>query len=208
MASADIWPTVHAERAALAQDLGTLSDDQWSSTSLCAEWSVRDTLAHMTATAKISGMTFFSKLAASGFKLTSLQTKDIATEKGASPADTLSRFSAVVDSVKHPPGPLDTWLAETLIHAEDIRRPLGIAHSYPTNAVVRVAEFYKGSNLVVGAKKRISGLQLSASDADWSNGSGPEVSGPILSLVLAMTGRHASLQDLSGEGVATLMTRS
>jgi len=165
-------------------------------------------VAHLTATAKISGLTFFPKLAASGFKLTSLQKKDIAVEQGASPAETLSRFSAVVDSEKHPPGPMDTWLGETLIHAEDIRRPLGISHRYPTDAVVRVADFYKGSNLVVGAKKRISGLRLRADDADWSTGSGPEVSGPILSLVLAMTGRHASLQDLSGEGVATLMTRS
>ncbi len=207
MASANIWPTVHAERAALAHDLGSLTDEQWSSSSLCSDWTVRDTLAHMTATAKISGMQFFPKLAASGFKLSSLQAKDIAVEKGAPPAETLSRFSAVVDSVKHPPGPLDTWLGEAIIHAEDIRRPLGITHTYPTEAAVRVADFYKGSNLVVGTKKRIAGLQLRATDADWSHGSGPEVAGPIVSLVLAMTGRHASLHDLTGEGVATLMAR-
>jgi hypothetical protein len=33
---------------------------------------------------------------------------------------------------------------------------------------------------------------------------GPEVSGPILSLVMAMTGRTAVLADLTGDGVATL----
>jgi uncharacterized protein (TIGR03083 family) len=207
MPSSNIWPAVHAERAALAQDLGSLSEEQWSSASLCNDWTVRDTLAHMTGTAKISGATFFPKLAASGFKLTSLQAKDIVTEKGGSTSDTLSRFSSIVDSVKHPPGPLDTWLGETIIHGEDIRRPLGITHAYPTDAVVLVADFYKGSNLVVGAKKRISGLQLRATDADWSHGSGPEVTGPILSLVMAMTGRHQAMGDLSGEGVATLMER-
>ena len=36
---------------------------------------------------------------------------------------------------------------------------------------------------------------------------GPEVSGPIVSLVVAMTGRKAALDDLAGEGVATLRTR-
>jgi uncharacterized protein (TIGR03083 family) len=207
MPSGDIWPMVHSERTALAQDLASLSDAQWSSTSLCGDWTVQDTLAHLTATAKINGFAFFPKLVASGFRLTSMQKKDIATEKGASPSDTLSRFSSVVDSVKHPPGPIDTWLGEVVIHAEDIRRPLGIAHTYPVEATVRVADFYKGSNLVVGAKKRVAGVQLRASDADWTHGSGPEVAGPILSLVMVMTGRPAALADLSGDGVATLSAR-
>ena len=52
-----------------------------------------------------------------------------------------------------------------------------------------MADFYKGSNLLIGSKNRIAGLTLRATDADWSHGTGPEVQGPILSLVLAMTGR-------------------
>ena len=47
-----------------------------------------------------------------------------------------------------------------------------------------------------------------ATDAEWSHGTGPEVSGPILSLVMAMTGRKAPLDDLTGDGVATLRSRS
>src|SRR5437879_4911386 len=100
----DIWPTIHAERRALAGDLAGLSDEQWSTTSLCAEWTVRDVLAHMTATAKITPPAFFGKLAGSGFSLTKLQGKDIARERGGSPADTLAGFEAVITSVKHPPG--------------------------------------------------------------------------------------------------------
>ena len=143
----------------------------------------------------------------SGFSLGKVQAKDIATERGSSPADTLARFTAEASSTKHPPGPLDSWLGEALIHAEDIRRPLSIKREYPTDAAVRVAEFYKGSNLIIGAKKRITGLQLRATDADWSHGDGPEVSGPIVSLVMAMTGRKAVLADLSGDGVTTLSAR-
>jgi hypothetical protein len=62
--------------------------------------------------------------------------------------------------------------------------------------------------LILGTKNRISGLRLHASDADWSHGSGPEVSGPMLSLLMAMTGRKPVLQDLSGDGVATLRERA
>lgn len=207
MAKGDIWPTVHAERRALAADLGTLSDDQWGTTTLCPDWTVRDVVAHMTATAKISGARFFPKLLASGFSLTKMQAKDIAVERGASPADALARFEAQVTSTLHPPGPLDTWLGEVVIHAEDIRRPLGIAHAYPTDAVVRVLDFYKGSNLVIGAKRRVGGLTLLATDADWSHGEGPEVVGPALSLLMAMTGRRQALAELTGDGVSVLGER-
>ena len=207
MASTDIWSTIHSERKALAADLEGLTDEQWATTTWCTDWTVRDVVAHLTATAKISGGAFFPKLIGSGFSLTNMQKKDIAKERGSSPADALARFKAEVDSSKHPPGPNQTWLGEVLIHSVDIRRPLGIAHEYPTEAVVQVADFYKGSNLVIGAKKRIAGLQLKATDADWSTGSGPEVSGPALALMMAMTGRKNVLSELSGPGVETLRGR-
>ena len=208
MAKTDIWPTVHAERKALAADLGGIGDDRWTTASLCADWTVRDVLAHMVASAKITPASFFPKLMASGFSLTRMQAKDIAAELGSSPADTLARFEAVVTSVKRPPGPPATMLGETFIHAEDIRRALGIAHEYPMAAVVQVADFYKGSNLIIGAKRRIAGVTLRATDTTWSHGTGPEVQGPMASIVMAMTGRTAALDGLTGDGVATLRQRS
>jgi uncharacterized protein (TIGR03083 family) len=207
MDKAEIWPVIHAERKALAADLRGLSDDQWSATSLCGQWTVRQVLAHMTATAKITPATFFPRLIGNGFSLSRLQDRDIAAEQGAGPADTLAGFEAIVTSVKHPPGPTDSWLGETIVHAEDIRRPLGIGHEYPEGALTRVAAFYGGSNLVIGAKRRVAGLTLRATDADWSHGTGPAVTGPLLALVMALAGRKAALEDLSGDGLPTLRTR-
>ena len=208
MDKSDVWPAIHAERAALVADLETLTDEQWETRSLCDQWTVRDVVAHMTGTAKITPASFFGKLISSGFNLTKMQNKDLAVERGVSPADTLSRFKAEVRSTKSPPGPTDTWLGETIVHAEDIRRALGIPHEYPADAVARVADFYKRSNLVIGAKRRIAGLGLRATDTSWSHGTGPEVSGPILALTIAMSGRNAAIADLSGDGVATLSSRS
>jgi uncharacterized protein (TIGR03083 family) len=208
MGTTNIWPTIHAERKALAADLRALSDDDWAKPSLCGQWTVRDMLAHMTSSASMTPPAFFGKLAGSGFSFDKLQEKGVAAQKGDSPADTLANFEAVLTSVKHPPGPADTWLGETIVHCEDIRRALGLQHEYPTEAVVRVADFYKGSNLLIGSKRRVEGLALHATDTDWSHGTGPEVSGPILSLVLAMTGRKAAADDLTGDGVATLRARA
>ena len=208
MGTTDIWPAVHAERKALAADLRGLSSEDWARPSLCSGWTVRDVLAHMTSAAKLTPPAFFGRMIGSGFSFDKAQEKGIAAERGASAADTLANFESVVTSVKHPPGPTQTWLGETIVHSEDIRRALGIQHAYPTGAVVTVADFYKGSNLLIGSKNRIGGLTLRATDAQWSTGTGPEVSGPILSLVMAMTGRKAADDDLTGEGVATLRSRS
>ena len=204
----DIWPTVHGERKALAADLRGLRDEDWATPSLCGDWTVRDVLAHMTSAGSLTPPAFFAGLVASGFSFDKLQEKGVAARRGATPADTLAGFEAVVTSVKHPPGPPTTWLGEVIVHSEDIRRPLGISRAYPTDAVVEVAGFYQGSNLLIGSKRRIEGLALRATDADWSHGTGPEVAGPILSLVLAMTGRGQAVDDLAGDGVEALRARA
>lgn len=201
--AASPWPVIHAEREALAADLEPLDDSQWRTQSLCQDWSVREVLGHMTATAKMSPLRFFTKLAGSGFRFSVLQARDISQQTAGTPAQTLAEFRRVMTGTGHPPGPIDTMLGEVIIHSADIRRPLGLQHDYPTAAVVRVADFFKGSNVLIGSKKRIAGLRLRATDADWSTGSGP-----VLSLALAMTGRAEALDDLSGDGLSTLRSRS
>ncbi len=207
MATPDLWPTIHAERQALAADLEQVPDAQWATPSLCGGWTVRDVVGHLTATAELTGPGFFAGLIGSGFRFQAMQANGVAKQTEGTPADTLARFKAQINATTHAPGPMDSWLGETIVHAEDIRRPLGIAHTYPTDATTRIADFYRGSNLLIGGKKRVSGLTLRATDTDWSAGSGPEVAGPSIALVLVMTGRGSALGELSGDGVAVLSQR-
>jgi uncharacterized protein (TIGR03083 family) len=205
--ASNVWPTIHTERKALAADLDGLATNEWDTPSLCGGWTVRDVVAHMTAATKINGPKFFGKLIGSGFSFERVQNKGIAAERGSTPADTLAHFKAQIDSTGRPPGPVETMLGETVVHSEDVRRPLGIRHTYPTDTVVQLADFFKGSNLIIGTKKRIAGLTLQATDADWRHGEGPTVEGPILDLLMAMTGRKPALDALNGDGVATLRSR-
>jgi uncharacterized protein (TIGR03083 family) len=207
MANPSPWPLIHAEREALAADLATLDDGQWKTPSLCQEWSVREVLGHLTATAKMTPPRFLAEFAAAGFRFNEMTAKDVRRETAGTPAEGLAAFRALATATTHPPGPVEAMLGEAVIHGEDIRRPLRISREYPMAAVLRVADFFTGSNLLIGAKNRIAGLRLRATDADWSTGSGPEVSGPAVSLVLAMTGRAAALDDLSGDGLAQLRGR-
>jgi uncharacterized protein (TIGR03083 family) len=201
------WNTIHAERQALAADLEGLSEQQWATPSLCTDWTVQRALGHMVSTAKMSPPRFVAKFAAAGFRFHVMNGAGALAESSGSPARTLQEFRAVAGNSAAPPGPGDTVLGEVLVHAEDIRRPLGLTHVYPTEAVHRATSFYAGSNAIIGGKRRVAGLTLKDTDADWSVGSGPVVEGPAVSLLLATAGRTAALGDLDGPGLAELRAR-
>jgi uncharacterized protein (TIGR03083 family) len=204
----DMWTTIADERGALAEDLEGLSEHEWNARSGCDGWTVEDVLAHMTSTASLTPPTFLLGFAGSGFSFSRFTEKGIARQRGRTPEQTLANFRAVQDSTKSPPGPKLSWLGETIVHADDIRRPLGIRHTYPTDAVQQLLDYYKNSNALIGTKSRIAGLTLRATDSEWTHGSGPTVEGPLLDLLIASTGRSAALSQLSGDGVETLRERS
>jgi uncharacterized protein (TIGR03083 family) len=205
--TASIWPTIHAERAALAEDLTGLDAERWTTPSLCGGWTVHQVLAHLVATARMTPPRFLAAFVASGFSFDRFTERQVAVVGADGPAATLAAFRAAERRATAPPGPKDSWLGEILVHGEDIRRPLGISHAYPTPDVVRAIRFYSGSNVLIGGKGRVDGVTLTATDTDFSTGSGPVVSGPALSLLLATTGRSTVLGDLTGPGVALLRER-
>lgn len=202
-----LWPQIHAERAALADDLAHLSDTRWSTPSLCAGLSVREVLAHLTAGASLTPARWMAGVLRCRFDFDRQVAMRLAEHLGDSPADTAARFRRVVTSTTKPPLPVVAMLGETVVHGEDIRRPLGIRREYPVGTLTAVARYYLGSDLVVLAKGRVRGLRLEATDSDFSGGSGPLVSGPTLALIMAMTGRSRFLDDLDGDGVEILRGR-
>ena len=203
-----IWPTIHAERRALADDLADLTAEQWTTPSLCGEWNVHQVLAHQLSAAKMTPPRFFRKFAAAGFNFNKFAAKQVEIESAGGPAATLAAFRSAEPRETAPPGPKDTWLGEAFVHGEDIRRPLGIKRQYPLPEVARVIAFYARSNTIIGGKTRVAGLTLKPTDTDFSVGSGPLVEGPAIALLLAASGRKVALDELSGPGVETLRGRS
>jgi uncharacterized protein (TIGR03083 family) len=203
----DLWGLIHPERQALLNDIAELNDEQWNTPSLCAAWTVRDTLAHLTSAAKMTPGRYIGSWVRAGFRFNAMNEKGIVAQRGSNPAETVAAFKSQLTATAHPPGPLQAMVSETVIHSEDIRRPLGIPHAYTPEALVVVANFVTGGIGFLGGKRRSKGLKFTASDADWTHGDGPEVSGPFASILLTLTGRKAGLADLSGGGVATLAER-
>ena len=202
-----IWPLVHAERAALAADLADLTGEQWATPSLCTGLTVREVLAHLTAGASLNPVRWLAGVIRCRFDFDKQVAMRLAEQLGATPAETIDRFRSVLTSTTKPPVPTLAMLGETIVHAQDIRLPLGICHDFPIETLTRVAEYYQGSDLPVLTKTRIRGLRLAATDGPFNTGSGPLVSGTTLALTMAMAGRRAYCDAIRGDGAATLRER-
>ena len=207
MADTQLWSKIHAERADFADFVASLTPEQLESPSRCAAWRVRDVIGHVLSAAHTSPGNFFPGLIAAGFRFNTYTQKGAERYGSGAAAELAQKVRATTTMTNHPPGPATAMLGEMIVHGEDARRPLGVTYTYPADHIIAVGEFYKTSNLLLGSKKRITGLTMRASDADWSTGSGPEVVGPGVSLLAAMTGRKAALDDLKGDGLEQFATR-
>jgi uncharacterized protein (TIGR03083 family) len=207
--SADLHTTIEGERRALADVLDTLDPPRFATPSLAEGWTVQDVLAHMTLTSRLTRLQAATAVLAAGFDINKMI--DSAARARAAqytPAELVAQYHETVASDRRPLGtqPADP-LVDVLVHAQDITRPLGIPHAMPAAHVVPALEQVLGSSFY-GTRKRLDGLRLVATDADWSHGEGDrELRGAAGELLLVATGRPAGLAALDGTGVADLAAR-
>jgi uncharacterized protein (TIGR03083 family) len=204
----DVWTDVHQERQTLLEYLETLTLEQWDSPSLCAEWRVRDVVGHMVSETDMTVARVAWGTSKSGFRINRYIAKD-AQKRGAAPVvKILEDFRGVVLSRSHLPGLSSvSMLVDVVIHQMDIGRPLERHRDIPTGRMITVAGDLWNNRFFPGPKL-FQGIRAIATDADWSAGDGMDVAGPIESLVLTLTGRLVAVDQLQGEGSATLRSRA
>ncbi|GAA4929843.1 uncharacterized protein (TIGR03083 family) [Actinomycetospora succinea] len=195
----DVWSLVHAERAALIDDLERSDHRRWDEPSPCPGWTVHDVVAHLVDTARTTRVGFVVGLARAGFDFDRQNARGVARERGVTPAVTLERLRAAAPRRTTPPAPLDSRLVEEIVHGEDVRRPLGLPRAYPPDAVARAVRLQARTPASFGgAKELVARVRLVASDADLALGEGPEVRGPALALLLTACGRPTAPGELAG----------
>jgi uncharacterized protein (TIGR03083 family) len=201
------WALAHAERAALADDLSGLNTEQWRHPTLCAQWDVEDVVAHLTAAASLNQWQWMRSMVGARFRADVHNERRMVEHRGDTPAQTLDRFRAVIDSTAAPSGHTAAYLGEVLVHAQDIREPLGLRRTPEVDALTPVAVFFAGRNFTVASRTTAAGLELRAVDGPFASGTGPQVTGSTLALVMSMAGRVAYVDRLDGPGVTTLRVR-
>ena len=107
---------------------------------------------------------------------------------------------------------MPAWLAgwvvltDTLVHHQDIRRPLGLARDIPADrlrAALRFATFAPPLRGFWHGR----GVRLVATDLDWRFGVGPEAVGPGEAVLMTLSGRRGAACELVGPGAARLVQR-
>jgi uncharacterized protein (TIGR03083 family) len=194
------------ERDALVDDLRSLSPAQWRSATLCGEWDVEEVVAHLGAASRLSFPAWLRSMIGARFDPDVHNRRRLEEFRGSSVEETLERF-AEIGPIRLPRKESVGGLGEMIVHGEDIRRPLGVRHDPDLEGLSAVARFFATKDFAVNSKSLVAGLRLRAVDADFAAGDGPEVTGPLLELVMAMAGRREAMADLEGDGVAELLSR-
>lgn len=202
-----LWALAHAERASLAEDLATLRPEQWRAATLCGEWDVEEVVSHLIAAASLNQGQWLRSMLGARFRPDVHNQRRLSEHRGRTPAETLDRFRAVINSTTAPSSHTPAYLGEVVVHAQDIRRPLGLVRTPRVEALTPVAGFFARRDFAVNSRTNTAGLELRADDGPFSAGAGPRVTGSTTALVMAMAGRVAYLGELAGPGVPILAER-
>jgi uncharacterized protein (TIGR03083 family) len=205
----------YEELASISEFLHVLSGEQWDHGTLCSAWRVRDVVSHIVLGYTTPMLSMVGMLARYGFNVPKGFTKGaVAYGTAHTPTQIIAAFDTIPNEhvrkgVSRVIKPQES-LVDHIVHQQDMRRPLGLPREVPVErllAALGVVTAYPGVGGAVGAKKRASGLRLVATDVDWSYGEGLDVRGTGEAILLALTGRSVVLDELTGDGVATLRDR-
>jgi uncharacterized protein (TIGR03083 family) len=202
-----LWALAHTERSALAEDLSGLTAAQWRHGTLCGQWDVEEVVAHLTAAASLNRWRWVRSMVGARFRVDVHNRRRLVEHQGSTPAETLDRFVAVIGSTTAPSGHTPAYLGEVVVHAQDVREPLGLPRTPDVDALTPVADFFARRNFTVASRTAVAGLRLRADDGPFAAGTGPLVTGSTLALVMSMAGRTPYVDQLDGPGVSTLRTR-
>ena len=199
---------VAAERHRVADLVADLTDEQWATPSLCAAWTVRDVVAHLTVTTRMT-VPRLLPAAVRARGVFDRMAVDLAAERAAaySTAELVGQLRESAGSTRRMPGstPMDP-LMDLVVHGQDVARPLGRRH-IPPPEVVAACLAYVAGNRFMGGPQRLAGVQLVSTDTGWTHGDGAELRGADVDLLLVAAGRRAGLDALGGPGVGVVAAR-
>ena len=197
---ADLQPAVAAEFLALADLLASAAEAQWDTPSLCADWRVREVVAHMTMAARYSEEEFMAELSRCEFDFGRLSNEVADRDAKLATSELVANLrSDVMQHWTPPGGGYHGALNHVVIHGLDVTVPLGVPRR-PPDATIRVVL----DNLTRGGVHQhfgtsIEGRSLQAVDLDWSYGSGPALRGAAGDLAVTLCGRALPAGRIQGE---------
>jgi uncharacterized protein (TIGR03083 family) len=197
------FEAVTVMRQRIADFLDGLDPTEWDAPSLCAGWRVRDVAGHLSLVPTVTLGEMLRVAPRSLMNPHRINTALAVRYGSLPPHEIVARIREHAGARQSAKG-LETanWLFDLAVHSQDMALPLGRTFEVP----VAVAEAGLDRVWQMGwpfhARRRLGGLTVSATDGTWTVGSGPEVRGPAMALLLLLTGRtEAAAPRLEGPGV-------
>ncbi|RDI50117.1 maleylpyruvate isomerase family mycothiol-dependent enzyme [Nocardia mexicana] len=208
MTEDQIWEAVAAERASLVELLRPLPETGWDHPSLCDGWRVRDVVAHLVLSAEPKiGSILINLIRARGNFDRLVRDTAIRHADGRSTPQLLAELHDSVGARITPVGttPVDR-LMDLLVHGQDIAVPLRIPRQMPVDTATLSLNRVWDKDFPFHARKKFGGYRLQATDGTWSAGNGPIVEGSATALLMLITGRDVTREQLTGTGAAQLIS--
>jgi len=196
----DLQPVVAAEFLALADLLGSATQAQWDTPSLCAGWRVREVIAHMTMAARYPEDKFMAELRLCEFDFGRLSNEIASRDAGLPTSELLANLrSEVMQHWTPPGGGYHGALNHAVIHGLDVTVPLGVPRRSPDDTTRIVLDDLTTGGVHQHFGTSIEGRSLQATDLDWSYGSGPALHGKAEDLALLLCRRTVPAGRIEGE---------
>jgi uncharacterized protein (TIGR03083 family) len=196
---------ISTERRELADVLGSLSEEQWRSPSLCAGWTTAHVVAHLTMPFRITEEEFARGMAEARGDFTEFSDAVAARDSKLPQAELVGVLRDNIDNPWSPPGGgQQGQLSHDLIHGLDIAWPLSITYPIPDRAMITVLDLIAGPDGQKAFGADLDGIELRASDLDWSSGSGAQATGPSRDLLLLLARRSLPSDAVTGPGAQRL----
>ena len=202
-----VMAQARAEREDLLELVERLTPEQWRTPSLCEGWTVRDVVAHVLSYDELGPRELAARVARGRFlvdRTNAVGLQEYAARSSTELVELLRAHLTPTGLTAGMGGAIG--LTDGLIHQQDIRRPLGEPRAIPADRLLpalRTALFAP----VLRGVLRVRDVRLVATDLDWAFGRGPEVHGTAEVLLMAVAGRKAVADELSGPGRSRVAQR-
>lgn len=194
---------VVAERREQVELLASLRPEQWDAPTLCDGWRVREVVAHTTMPFRTSRRRLVAELIKARGSFDRMSDRCARRDAERLPAEAL--LASLRDNVAHPWSPPGGGphgaLSHDVIHGLDVTVGLGLDRRVPPERVALVLSGMRRRNIAYfGAD--LTGVELRATDIDWTHGAGTPVRGLAQDLLLVICGRRLPPGRIEGLAAA------
>ncbi len=208
MSTEVLWRVVEDQRNRIAAFLESLAEKEWTQPSLCDGWTVKDVAAHLAVVPHAPSLRQMLPMVLRARGSLDQVNHDIACryalERSTDQLVAELRENASTRDLPKVTS-VQNLAMDIVVHGQDMALALNRELPVPADASLNALQRVWSMGWPFHARRKLAGYRFSATDADWTTGDGPGITGTTIALLLLATGRVTAARPLlDGPGVLLL----